>query len=420
MIENKYDPKTKSNLSETLFNREIFDKIIGCLETDSELPNHSWLVAGDEGVGKSHLLALLDQEIRANQKISQSFRTVYLPEMFGVDSLYRLYLKVAKAVCVNEDTRKDEYEQIKAIRLTGSLEVKKKQRYQLSLNLYELLWKVRDGRNYLLLIDDADETLGKFKIEDVRQYVSQQLDYEPIFSVIAASEVAEPVWAKMMGLVSIELTSPRDLEDYKNYLFKYITREQYNRNAHMVDVWRLITGGNPLMGLHLVDRLNERRRIEPLDLVSIIMEMSPVFANKVRGLPFQQRIIIDAIAMGAPTQTPSEIGVAANIDLKLAAIVCGRLAKSGWLKVTPLFGPGIKGNETFYALKDNVFRYWYQLRHGRNDPIDFIRSCRDNRTEILSDETDYIISHAYMLQDRVKLSWHVDPLIKDICFWRYN
>jgi Cdc6-like AAA superfamily ATPase len=191
MIINKYDPrlKKKDELSRTFVCGEmILEELLTELHPrkNKKLSNQSWIIIGSRGVGKSHLLALLYHRIKDDERLSSHWHPLIFPEeLFDVDSLYRLLLKIFEAIFKTNGTAKNwnninrEYLTLKKTKINGNLKQKRQTRQDISKKLLEFLVQINQetGKKFIFILENLQhlfrEQLPEEDLKLLRSFMSE-------------------------------------------------------------------------------------------------------------------------------------------------------------------------------------------------------------------------------------------------------
>ncbi|MCP4134627.1 MAG: hypothetical protein GY754_26875 [bacterium] len=391
----KYDPKKKSHeeLSGTLISgNNILAEVLKDLKpAKKKLTDQSWIITGARGAGKSHLITLLYREMNSTASLSKHWLPLIFPEdIFCVDSLYRLLLSIFENLfeepyCTTDLSGiKAEYNEIKKIRLKGSLKEKKALKHTISKDLFDLLIQARDltGKKIILLLENLQDIMGDFldedDLKDLRAFMHEHPD---VFIIIGTAltvfsdlqNYSKPFF-HFFKLRSLESLSNDATVDFLQQLADYNNNDtisaRIHSNRHYIYTYGLLTGGNPRLMLFLYELLEDYEKLNTEIILHKITELTPYFLDKLKNESQQRKLILHALATGAPAQTATEIGEEINEDARSVTEQLKRLTNEGWVKEISIDAEDVKKKEVFFTLKDYFFRVWYKVRMGGIDESD--------------------------------------------------
>ncbi|MCP4681679.1 MAG: AAA family ATPase [Desulfobacterales bacterium] len=393
MTINKYDPRKKKygELAETFICGEnILKEILEDLEADrkGKTTRQSWIITGPRGAGKSHLITLLYREIVKSKKLFPYWRPLIFPEeIFKIDSLYRLLLAVLENFFrnVEDSERMVEYEshfyELKKTRLKGNQKRKREQKQALAKELLDLLLSAREasGKKIILMLENLQYLLRDQIPEDDQKLLRGFLNENPQVFIIVGTALTVFNEIENYGRPFYHFFRVRSMEALgKKGLVKFLQKvaafqnhagidQKIENNRHYIYTYNILTGGNPRLVLFLYELLLDNEELNTEIILEKVSELTPYFLDKTRDESRQRKLILDALATGAPAQTATEIAGYINEDQKSITEQLKRLSAEGWTREIPLLAEGIKQKEVFYTLRDYFYRIWYQARMGDID-----------------------------------------------------
>ncbi len=385
---NKYDPRLKKHeeLEKTFVCGEhILAELFKSLKPgkDQKLTRQSWILTGPRGAGKSHLLVLLYRKIRADKTLSAYWHPLsFQEELFDVDSLYRLLLKILENLFNSlKSTKKlvgakEQYLELKKIRITGNLKQKKEKRHRLAKELMNLLAGVREitGKKIILMLENLQHLFRDQMPEDDLKLLRGFMNENPDVFIIMGTALAVFDEIENYGKPFYHFFRLRSLDSLDHHgIIDFLIKtaefrgdrdfpQKTETNRHYIFVYRLLTGGNPRLILFLYELLLDNEKIDTEMILTKISELTPYFLDKTRDESSQRKLILDALATGSPAQTATEIAEYINEEQKSISEQLKRLEAESWIKEIPIEAEGVKHKEVFYTLRDYFYRIWYQIR----------------------------------------------------------
>ena len=388
MLDNKYDPRLKKfeELEQTFACGEtIFEELTEGLKPgkNKELSRQSWVITGARGAGKSHLLALLYYRVKKDKKLSKYWLPLLFPEeLFGVDSLYRMMLQVLEYIFKSDSASglpaefREEFLEIKKIRITGGPKQKRETKHQLAKQLFDLLIKLGSAlkKSFILMLENLQylfrEQLPTDDVKLLRSFMNEQ---PGVFIIIGTAltvfdEIAD-YGKPFYHFFRVRAMGNLEREEIVDFLLKLSAyrkdegiEERIEANRRYIYLYQLLTGGNPRLLLFLYELLLGNETLDTYMILGKIAELTPYFLDKTRDESGQRKLILDALAMEAPAQTAREIAEYVNEDYKSIGEQLKRLSVEGWIREISIDAEGVKKNEVFYTLRDYFYRLWYRTR----------------------------------------------------------
>jgi tetratricopeptide (TPR) repeat protein len=387
---NKYDPRLKKydELLETFISGE---KILKDLHNDlmpsekGNLTNQSWIITGQRGSGKSHLVALLYQEILRNELLNNLWMPILFPEeLFMVDSLYRLLIEVLNRylnLIPDEEKYKslrNTFLELKKKKLPETLPGKAEAKQRITREFFDILSKLKhlSGKKIILFLENIQflfkEQLSEKDLKHLRSFFHENQD---VFIIIGTStavfdQVENPAkpFYHFFRIRHIDSLNRDETIQFLNKLSSFRNEpeihKKINNNLNHIHTYNILTGGNSRLLLFLYELLSDNEELNTELIIEKISELTPYFLDKIKELSKQRRILLDACVSCAPVFTPKEISEITNENLKTTIANIKTLETEGWIKEIWLEGENIKKSETFYAIKDYFYRIWYRLRMG--------------------------------------------------------
>ncbi|MCP4157754.1 MAG: ATP-binding protein, partial [bacterium] len=301
MLNHKYDPRLKKyeELRQTFACGEhILEELAAELKPakNKELPRQSWIITGARGAGKSHLLALLYYRVLEDKKLSRSWIPLLFPEeLFGVESLYRLLLHVFENAFKGEAGKKvpaefrEEFREIKKIRLTGNLKQKRESKHQLAGQLFQLLVKLntRLKKSFILMLENLQYLLREqLPVEDVKHLRSFMNEQPGVLVIVGTAltvfdeitDYGKPFY-HFFRIRSMENLEREPIIAFLMKLAAYrkdeVIEGRIDANRRYIYLYQLLTGGNPRLVLFLYELLLDHERLDTYMVLEKLSALTP-------------------------------------------------------------------------------------------------------------------------------------------------
>jgi tetratricopeptide (TPR) repeat protein/energy-coupling factor transporter ATP-binding protein EcfA2 len=391
----KYDPhqKTEREIKETFINgQKYLEDIIDDLgPKNKKLSNQSVIIVGQRGTGKSHFLRMAAIRINNDKTLNKYYLPVIFPEeMYKVGSLYHLLkdaigrvFSVIKKIPVDQNNNieplENQFTESCAMRFQGSKIEQKNQRIEVENILFSLLIKISTfiGKKIVFLLENLQHLFGEKLSTDELKRLRGFLQENPDSLLIIGSAVTvfeavdkygEPFYnffkfRRLTGLNKDEVQLFLKIEGRRRLNPDIDNKTKKFRGE--IEIFRILTGGNPRLILFLYDILEENEELLIDDILKKIAELTPYFKSETEKLTPPKQMVIDALCENVPAQTPSEIAGYLNESVGIVNENLKRLLQEGWVKILETEkGENIKKSETFYAISDYFYRIWYQIRQS--------------------------------------------------------
>jgi len=385
----KYDPhlKTESQIKSTFINgKKILADILDDLKpTNNRLLTQSIIITGQRGTGKTHFLRMLDFSIKEDKVLNKKYLSLVFPEeLYGAGSLYH-FLKDAlnrlfKELPSTEKIKKSEenFKKLCMIRFKGAKKEQIEERIKIENEFFSVLNNIRKitKKKIIFFLENLQDLFGtKLSTNELKQLRAFLQDSSDTLLIIGTAlsifdkvqDYGEPFYnffkfRRLTGFNHDEVIEflKAEGEAQKNPdILKYI-----ENNTGKIEVFRILTGGNPRLILFLYDLLSKNNELSIDDILNKVTELTPYFKAETENLSNAQQMILEALCEGEiPAQTPSEIAESINDTLGIVNENLTRLLEQGKVKIVETKeSKDVKKSETFYTVSDYFYRIWHQIR----------------------------------------------------------
>ncbi len=391
----KFSPNLASpeERRETFVAREaILEDLLDRVRKIESVARHCILI-GPRGIGKTHLLLLLADNIEADETLASRWLVVrFAEEEYSITSLAELLLRVV-----------------------GSLpnHASKNIGRNVDLALAHILdFCANSGKRLLLLLDNIQLYFNQFPNADIGRmrdilmsksaflivggapsYFKQMTGYEEpfynFFEPIHLNELSPEEAEEMLHLRA-------EFENVQEFLEKFDQcRPKIRTTAHL-------TGGNPRLILMLYQVMCESGVTEAAEAFKQLLdELTPYFQGRMDGLAPQVRKVLDTLALMESPATPTELAEATGMQVNAVTSQLKRLRDGGFIQQIKLR----RSRSTRYEVTERLFRMWREMRTetGRTRLVFLIRFLNlwYTPTQLL-DETGKLLTQLGEAQRREK------------------
>ncbi len=392
----KYDPyqKSEEEIQATFISGEKYLShiLIDLKPANNTTSNQGIIIIGQRGAGKSHFLKMLYYSILNDADLKKSYFPVLFPEeLFNVNSLFHL-LKYALSQILTVIRKNDiplkagelsdleqDFQDLQRLRFKGNKKEQLLQREDAESKFFNLMKRVSNSldRKFIFLLENLQELMGKKLTEDELKRLRSFLQESPEHLLIIGTALTVFDRLKTDGEAFYNYFKFRKLTQLNNNDIISLLRaesrlrkrsevlERIDKYKGEIEVFSILTGGNPRLCLFLYDLLAEKEELQTEDTLKKISELTPYFKEKTDNLSPGKQLVIDALCEGPPAMTVSEISDYASEPAGNVSENIKRLSVDGFVKTLDMReGKDVKKSQTFYCIKDYFYRIWYQVRQS--------------------------------------------------------
>ena len=322
------------------------------------------IIVGPNGIGKTHLLMLIYHAVKSNIKIKgfNTFKDHFIPVIFHGDrciaGLEKFILFILGNIAdANDKTVPPVPVEILKSTVFGDVEKER------SLS-YLRHFKKKSGKILLLMIDNIEEVLGLFSLEDQASLRDILMTANGILLVGASSTLFESIREHNRPFYNFfEIIWLKDLtfKESKEFFRNYAGIDEKKETSQYPGSWETklkaiyeFIGGNPriLLDFYRVYASTGTTPVETIFL-KILDELVPYFKSQMNNISKQQREIIDAMAAASHLLTPTEIAAECRLPVSVAVAQIKRLEKLGYVTRARQK----RAKRVLYELKDSLLGF---------------------------------------------------------------
>ena len=375
-----YNPRPESVDVDFKVHLKIYDRLWAELNNSKmEFPEQHYLISGEQGSGKTSLLAQLHQSVVIEPPLPTLQSLFFNEEEYSIRHLYRFWERVFELLNDQDlltNTISKEMQNL-------SEEIDKHKEYEKQIGNQLLNWLESNGIHLLLFIDNFDLILKKLSIAECHRF-RKILQTNPCIRIIAAAPEVPPSFYQyehpfyeFFKVVHLRTLS---IERTQSLLLQLLPESMENTltiAGSRIEAIRRITNGNTRCIVLLAEILKENVNLTIQALFfDILDKLTPTYKFIMDDLPAQQQQIIEAIALNFEAISVKELGNKLRMESKTISAQLGQLVKNN---LVVKIKTSTKNN--LYHLKNRLFNCWYILRLGRNkdrkkliDLINFIEN----------------------------------------------
>lgn len=356
---------------------DMADRIVEVVRESILTPSkHHTLVIGSRGIGKTHLLSLIQNRVAPQNDLADRVRIAWLrEEEWGVASFLDFLYRILRALA----TRYEDEELRAQTEELFSLPLKTAER-----RAADLLRGFIEGRTLLLIAENLDSVfagLGKKGQQRLRAYLQEESSWTILASSQALFGGVTLYDSPFYGFFDIhhleELTVDdaarlvRNIAELANDtdLAAYVQSDAGRARIRAV---HHLAGGNHRVYMILSEFLTRDsldQLVEPF--LRMMDDLTPYYQARMEQLSPQQRKIIDLLCSVRGAVTVKEIAKRCFISSQTASSQLKDLRDRGYVQSTPV------GRDAYYELAEPLMRLALEVKHQRNGHVrlflDFLR-----------------------------------------------
>jgi len=347
---------------------DVVEKLVGAIGKKSK---QHYLFIGTRGIGKTHLLTLIENALVSNEKAHSCYTCVRFPEennrlLSFADFLLGIVEILAKT---NDDGAWLELHQGLATNdnddeIIDTLEPK--------LAAYQK----QSGKTLLIMLENIDVlfTQNLKSEKEMHRFRSFLMD-SPCATLIATSPVYFPaIYAYQNPFYDFfdiqaleEFTEEQTIEVIRKNL-------EWEKRGELLASWdslipkiqalQEMTGGNPRLIMMLYELIAHEDVTEVTDqFKKLLDQISPFYQDRLKVLAPQERAILETIAlMRLEPRTPATIAKKLRMSQQQTSALLKRLLQAGYLSVTK---NSDDKRSRFYRIKEGFFDLWLAMNESR-------------------------------------------------------
>ncbi len=329
------------------------------------------LFIGPRGIGKTHLLTLLEQKIHSDANLNSSYAVIRFPEESNrILSFADLLLGIINLLAGVEDN--DEW-----IGLYEKLEIEDSDVVIIDSVLPRLKhWHQQTGKILLLMMENLDVlfTQQLKNRQDIHRLRSLLMDNSHIMLIGTApiffpalNDVKHPLYDFFDIQIVEELSQQETLDLIKAHL-EWDKRDdllqQFDQLKPRILAMHTLTGGNPRLITMLYELISEENLTDiKARFQQMLDRITPFYQERIKELPPQERALLETIAlMRSGRRTPVNIAKKFRKPRQQTSVLLKRMTEAGYLSVSR--NPEDKRSR-LYRIKEGFFDIWLAMNESR-------------------------------------------------------
>jgi tetratricopeptide (TPR) repeat protein len=413
-----YTPSLRSaEALEALFvvREQIARRTIESIKESARTANkHNTLVIGPRGIGKTHLISIINNRLMADKSLTGQLKIAWLPEDSYVASYNSLLVQIIKTI--NDTDRSKDIQQ----KLDELLDLNSSEQ---QLFAEHLLLNQVNHHTLLIIAENMDDLLKSIDVDGQRKFRAF-IQTNPVFTILGAATTLSDATSKkdypFYGFFNTLLLTPFSVDDAVNML-SHLAEAEHNLDLvdilnspigrARVEALHYLAGGNPRVYTVFFDCLT----CENLDdlvrpFMKLIDNMTPYYQSHMSRLAPLQRSVIDTIRKIRGATTVKEISRQLMREQTTISTQVGKLEKLGFLERVYS-----SGRNNYYELQEPLMRLCLDVKEQRGENIEllieFLRIWHSPKElQVLVPDDN---SHSAYLDEAIKRAQQFpDPLIK--------
>ncbi|HYI60985.1 MAG TPA: tetratricopeptide repeat protein [Acidimicrobiales bacterium] len=362
--------------------------------TTGDIEHH--LVAGPRGMGKSHLLSIVVNRIRADAALADDIAVAWLREdEWGITSIGDLYEEIIGQLA-RDPLTPPEVAGAAGDALEALADVRAE---DLADRAEELLPAVHGDRVVVVVVENLDaifESVGTDDQHRLRAYLQNGRRTVLLASTPSISPSIATRKGLFFGFFAIDHLDELDVIEARDLLGRIATLRGGEDGERLVAylgtdeaVRRLrvvahLAGGHPRLWVLMSECITTERLEELVSLLlAVLDDLTPYYQAQMAALSGQQRKIVTVLARAEGALAVKDIARRARVKENVAAKQLGDLTKLGYVR-QPVLPPGVEVKDKrtrAYELREPLLRHCLEVKESRGRPlrlvVEFLRTWYD-------------------------------------------
>jgi DNA-binding MarR family transcriptional regulator len=334
-----------------------------------------YLLIGPRGIGKTHLLRVIEHRLRHQPELRSRWVPAVLAEDFyGVANIGDLLLEVLRVVAEATEVEILE-ETYRSIRFEDD-DAKVCDR---CLDAFRAHLE-QTGRGVVLMVENFDRLLERQlkKQKEVRRLRRILIEEEWLVALCtsptylnAVMEPAEPFFEFFRVQLLAELTQDQQQEMFWKLADADAAagaaaavaelRAEASRWSSRLRALYHFTGGNPRLTVMLYDLVAHRQITAVRNELDLLLDqLTPFYQDRMKEVSEQEAKVLEAMALMTEGCNPTELAKATRMLARTVRAVLSRLEKGGYVQREER-----RRKQTIYVIPERFFRIWHQMNHSR-------------------------------------------------------
>jgi DNA-binding MarR family transcriptional regulator len=328
-----------------------------------------YLIIGPRGIGKTHLLRLVEHRIEKNPKLNNKWYTISLSEdAYGITKVTDLLIESLRILSdkTKDKNVKGSYDKIK-------YDDNDERVTDLSLDAFRQ-FHIKNKCGILLMVENVNrvfENQMKYKkeIHLLRKILIEEdwlilISTSPTY-LSAVTKPEEPLF-EFFQVKLLEELSPEEQQEMLRKIAQLEKNEDFienylNKLKSQLQALYHFTGGNPRLTIMLYDLIaNQNITDVKSELDSLLDKLTPFYQDRMKEIAEQEAKLLEKMALMAEGCTPTELAKESRMEQKSVRALLTRLERIGYVRREPR-----RNKQTVYIIPERFFRIWHQMNHSR-------------------------------------------------------
>ncbi len=348
-----------------------------------------WLVTGQRGMGKTHLLLYLFNLVRSEEILSRQWEVLHLreEEYWKTHSAATFVRLLVQRLAARESQASEDDQSPLTVVADELMTMPSSQemfnRARAALDRFART----SGRRILVGAENLDALFHQFRdplvegrmLRDILQHGSLSLigtsittelgsdlddNKNPLYRLFRIEPLARFTFEQQ----EMQLQRLADLEEDDTARKKVTSFLRENKSS--LQVIHRLSGGNPRLGVILYGVLaGPGRVLESIDLLHSLLDINtPYFQDRIKDLAPLERPLAAAFCEAETTLTGAEAARLTGQDRNKVYSLLARLRKAGFIEAVEWAArPGRRGNH--YQVAEDLLRMWWQYRFDQQSLV---------------------------------------------------
>jgi tetratricopeptide (TPR) repeat protein/DNA-binding MarR family transcriptional regulator len=346
---------------------------------------HHVLLIGPRGIGKTHLISVINHRLQSNTNLKKKMLVVWLrEEEWGVSSFPDLLARILRTIAENtENTENEENEKsrLKPEEIESLFDVPPPEAARVAI---KLLKRAAGKRTLVLLAENLGDIFSGIG-EEGQQKLRSFIQENPFISIVATTQSLFPEVSSQTkpfyGFFRPYHLNGLTFDEAVNLLVKIAElKKDASLAAYLktpegrarVRAVHHLVGGNPRLYVIFSEFLS-RSTVEDLvtPFMKMLDELTPYYQERMRWLSPQQRQIVEIMCDAGKPISVKDIARRAFVTHQTASSQLKQLREHNYVNSRQF------GRESLYELREPLMRLTVEVKKKRGEPIrllvDFLR-----------------------------------------------
>lgn len=326
-----------------------------------------YLLIGPRGIGKTHLLTLIEHRIRQSELTNKWIPIAIAEDAYKISSIGDLMIEAIRIL--GQQT-----EDVKVIQVYNQLRFDDNETrvVDLSLDAFRRFHRQKQV-GILLMIENLNRLIERQIKQRTEIHLLRKLLIEEDWLVAictsptyltAVTQPEEPLFEFFHVQVLAEFTP----EEQEQMLLKKAAlhgnsdfSKNINRFRSRLRALYHFTGGNPRLSMMLYNLVANQSVADITSELDLLLDqLTPFYQDRMKDVSEQEGKVLETMALMPEGCNPTKLAKEARMPSKTVRALLTRLERAGYIR-----REARRKKRTIYIIPERFFRIWHQMNHSR-------------------------------------------------------